>query len=448
MVHEALRTLLDALEVVRPAFTRPGFANLVVVFAGWVLTSGPHAVTQALVVTGVAGRRHHEAFHRFFSRGTWDPDEVGHLVFGWILRHLRDGAPVRVTLDDTLATKKGPHVFGIGSHIDAVRSTRRQKIFAFGHCWVVLAVLLPVPFSSRTFALPVLFRLYRTVKSCERAGHPHRKKTELARELLDVLATWIGTRRVEVATDSAYCNDTVTRGLPDNFVLFGAMRPDAVLTAPPPARSRKPGRPSRRGRPVAKPEVIAKDGRRPWLSCVVTLYGVRRTIRYKTVDAQWYRACGVRLLRIVVVEVDDGAIGMRVFFCTDATVLVPVILETYGGRWAIEVCFRELKQLLGFGDSSARKRAAVERTAPLVGLVYTTLVLWFAEGVHRTRVGLPPLRPWYRHKQGLCFADVLRAAQRALTPLDVLDPRRSLANLRKAHPRHTGPQESRLRRAA
>jgi DDE superfamily endonuclease len=192
MVHEALRTLIGALEVVRPAFTRPGFANLVVVFAGWALTSGPHAVTQALVTTQVAGRRHHEAFHRFFSRGTWDPDEVGRLLFGWLLRHLHDGAPVRVALDDTLATKKGPHVFGIGSHLDAVRSTRCQKLFAFGHCWVVLAVLLPVPFSARVFALPVLFRLYRTVKSCERAGHRHRKKTELARELLDVFAAWVG----------------------------------------------------------------------------------------------------------------------------------------------------------------------------------------------------------------------------------------------------------------
>lgn len=131
---------------------------------------------------------------------------------------------------------------------------------------------------------------------------------------------------------------------------------------------------------------------------------------------------GVRLLRIVIVQVDGGAIGMRVFFSTDATVTVPVILETYPGRWAIEVCFRDLKQLLGFGDSSARKRAAVERTAPSVGLVYTTLVLWFAEDIHRTRIAAPPLRPWYRHKQGLCFADVLRAAQRALMPLDVLDP--------------------------
>jgi len=449
MVHEALRTLLGALEVVRPAFTRPGFGNLVVVFAGWALTSGPHAVTQALVTTGVAGRRHHEAFHRFFSRGTWDPDEVGRLLFGWISSHVPKGAPIRVALDDTLATKKGPHVFGIGSHLDAVRSTRRQKIFAFGHCWVVLAVLLPVPFSSRSFALPVLFRLYRTVKSCERAGQPHRKKTELARDLLDVLAAWVGARRVEIAADSAYCNDTITRDLPANFVLFGAMRPDAVLTALPSASPRrKPGRPSRRGRSVAKPEVIAKDGRRPWLSCEATLYGVRRTVRYKTVDAQWYRACGVGLLRIVIVKVDDGAIGMRVFFSTDPTIDVPIILETYAGRWAIEVCFRELKQLLGFGDSSARKRAAVERTAPFVGLVYTTLVLWFAEGVHRTRIAAPPLRPWYRHKQGLCFADVLRAAQRALTPLDVLDPRRSLGNLRKPRRRPAQSRDSRLRHAA
>src|SRR6266508_1186854 len=71
VAYDCLRTLIAALEVLRPAFTRPGFNNLVVVFAGWVLTNGPHAVTQTLVATSVAGRRHHEAFHRFFSRGTW-----------------------------------------------------------------------------------------------------------------------------------------------------------------------------------------------------------------------------------------------------------------------------------------------------------------------------------------------------------------------------------------
>ena len=86
-----------------------------------------------------------------------------------ILKLAGPGA-VRIVIDDTLAPKKGPHVFGIGSHLDAVRSTKRQKVFCFGHCWVVLAVLVRVPFSSRTWALPVLFRLYRNTEECEKNG--------------------------------------------------------------------------------------------------------------------------------------------------------------------------------------------------------------------------------------------------------------------------------------
>lgn len=449
MAYDCLRTLISSLEALRPAFTRPGFDNLLVVFVGWVLTGGPHAVTQALVATGVAGRRHHEAFHRFFSRGTWDPDAVGRLLFASILRHVPEHAAIRLALDDTLAVKKGLSVFGIGTYKDPVRSSRRHVVLAFGHCWVVLAVLLPVPFSARTFALPVLFRLHRTAKDCARTGHPHRKKTELAREMLDVIASWSGSRRVEIAADGAYCNDTITRDLPPNLVLFGSMRTDAVLTAAPPKLLwRLCGRPLKRGHGMPKPHELANDVRRPWLTCQALLYGARRTIYFKTMDAQWYRACGTRLLRIVVVRVDQGTIGIRVFFCTDPTVSVPVLLETYAERWSIEVCFRELKQLLGFGDSSARKRAAVERVAPFVGFVYTSLVLWFAEGVHATPIATPPARPWYRHKRGLCFADALRAAQRTLAPLDVLDPRRSLANLRKSSRRAARPHETRAPRAA
>ena len=104
---------------------------------------------------------------------------------------------------------------------------------------MTLAVLVRVPFSTRVWALPVLFRLYRTHKDCERRGVPHRKKTDLARDMLEVLGSWVTDQRVELAADSAYCNDTVTRDLPERVVLFGAMRPDAVLTEPPavPTRS-------------------------------------------------------------------------------------------------------------------------------------------------------------------------------------------------------------------
>jgi len=449
MAEDLLRTLLDQVEAVRPALTRPGFGNMLVVFVGWVLTTGPHAVTQALVVTAVAGRRHHEAFHRFFSRGTWQPDEMGRILFLAVVRLLPRDAAIRVAVDDTLAPKKGPQVFGIGSHLDAVRSTRKFRVFCFGHCWVVLAVLVPVPFSIRVWAVPVLFRLYRNKKECAAKGHPYRKKTELAREMVDVLLGWVGSHRVELAADSACCNDTVTRDLPPSVVLLGAMRPDAVLTALPESTSgQRPGRPRRRGLLLPKPQQLANNDRQEWKTCQATLYGRRQRVRYKECCAQWYRACGTRLLRIVVVSVASGAVNLRVFFSTDATMTVAQILEGYAARWSIEVTFKNLKQLLGFADSSARKKQAVERTAPFVGMAFTILVVWFVECAHRSPLAAPPIRPWYSHKRGFSFADVLRTAQRVLAPLDVLASGRTHGDWHQILSHLPAPSARRLRPAA
>jgi hypothetical protein len=437
MPKPILASFLRVLEAFRIALTQPSFENFVIVACGWVLTHGVHAVTESLVMTGVAGERHHEAFHRFFSRGKWDPDVMGYWIFQRLVRFVGDG-PLQVVIDDTLAPKKGPHVFGIGTHVDAVRSTRKHRVFCFGHCWVVLSVLVRVPFSSRAWALPVLFRLYRNVKACPEAEYA--KKTQLARQLLDVLLRWVGDRRIELAADAAYCNDTVTRGLPNTVVLFGAMRPDAVLTEAPDAhRAGAAGRPRKRGRTLPKPQAIANDGRRPWKTATATLYGRKTEVRYKTVCAQWYRACGTGLLRIVIVATTEGKVPFRVFFCTDASVDVVRLLETYARRWGIEVFFREAKQLLGFADSSARKEAAVRRVAPFVGLLYTALVVWFLEGAHKSHLATPPVRPWYPHKRGFCFADILRAARRAMIGWNILDPANDSAYLRKTTGRARDP---------
>lgn len=431
-MSEALRTLLNEVEAIQPALTRPGFRNAWVVFAGWVLTMGTHAVTQALVLTDVARRVHHERFHRFFSRGAWEPDRVGRLLFQRIVaRLLGPDERIVVALDDTLAAKKGADVWGIGSHLDAVRSTKLLRVFCFGHVWVVLSVVASVPFSSRKWSLPVLFRLYRNKKDCERRGTPHRKKTELGREMVDLLVSWLGARKLDVVTDSAYCNNTLMGNLDKQRVtVIGAIRPDAVLTAlPTKAEQKKTGRRRVRGKLLPKPEEIFDDGRKPWLSSKLTLYGKVTIVHYKTIVAQWYRGAGIQLGRIVIVRVDEGAMRMRVFFCADAGRQVDDMLLTYSWRWSIEVCFKDLKQFLGFADSSARKKEAVERTAPFVGHIYTMLVLWFANGIWCTPTGAPPIRPWYTHRKHASFADILRAAQRTLATVDVLDPARDLDNL-------------------
>ncbi len=424
------RTLLATVEVLQPAFTRPGFRNAWVVFAGWVLTAGAHAVTQALVVTDVARRLHHERFHRFFSRGTWRADAVGRRLFGVLVARLAPAGRLCLALDDTLAPKKGPAVFGLGCHLDAVRSTKRCRVFCFGHVWVIVALVVRVPFAARQWAFPVLFRLYRTHRECQRTGARYRKKTELGRELIDLVAGWVPERPLDVVADSAYCNATLTRGLPARVTVIGALRPDAVLTARPTAAARPgPGRPRTRGQRLPKPAQVFDDLRWPWTTCELPLYRRPTRVHYKTLAAQWYRGAGARLGRVVVVRVEDGAIRLRTFFCTDAARTAPDLLLAYAGRWAIEVCFKDLKQQLGFADSSARKQAAVERTAPFVGYTYVVLVLWFADGIWQTALAAPPIRPWYTHKRHASFADVLRAAQRVLLPVDVLAPARGFDNL-------------------
>lgn len=447
MPHRGDATFVAWLEVWRTALRRRSFEKLAIVATGWVLTAGTHTVTGALVAAGIAGIRHHESFHRLFSRDLWSADELGRLLFLRMQRWLGDGV-VEVVLDDTLAPKKGPKVFGLGTHVDAVRSTRRFRAFAFGHVWVVLAVRVKLPFAKRIWALPLLFRLYRNERECARQGDRYWKKTELARQMLDVFATWTD-RPLRAIADLAYCCDTVQRDLPPRIVFVGTMRPDAVLTALPTAEERKQtGRRRKRGRLLPKPEELARDARVPWKRVKATLYGRTRSVETKEMVAQWYQACGVRLLRIVIVRMTTGHLPWRVFFSTDSNASVREVLETYAGRWAIEVAFRDLKQHLGFADSPARLRAAVERTAPFAGLVYSALALWCADVLPECPSALLPCRPWYRTKDTFSFEDVLRLARTDLASFEVFDPGPDSDNLRNAPPRAAHRPKRPDRRAA
>lgn len=175
MALDRIYQLLGTLQLFRTVLTKPGYANMIIIFAGWILDPG--AVTFALVSTSVSGQTHHEKFHRFFSRGTWNPDSMGRQVFLRLMKWLEPGTVIRIAVDDTLAQKTGENVFGIDSHLDAVRSTKKRRVFSFGHCWVVLSVLTRLPFTNRYWALPVMFRLYRNKKTC-RKKIAHTKKRQ------------------------------------------------------------------------------------------------------------------------------------------------------------------------------------------------------------------------------------------------------------------------------
>lgn len=399
---------------------------------GWILIPGHHAVTAALVITGMSQVRDHSAFHRFFSLARWRPDDIGRRLLMMILNLSPQNCPVPISIDDTLSNKKGQHIHGIGSHPDPVRSTKKRKVFAFGHVWVVLTVSVRIPPFSRIWALPVLLRFYRSKKSCAKKKREYKKKTELAREMLAIFAQWVSDRRIELAADSAYCNSTVTKGIAKNIKLFGSMRPDAALTALPVAQDRKGhkgGRRPARGRRLPSPEKAYKDATYGWHVVDALLYNRKQQVMCQNFTAQWYRACGKDLLHIVITKTGGGDIPFRVFFCTDQEVSVAYLLERYASRWSIEVTFFDMKQFLGFADSQAWSRLAVERTAPFVAYLYTIIIIWYATSVPGTQLAFFPVRPWYRHKKAPSFADMLGAAQRAALQSGVFDPASNSNNL-------------------
>ncbi|MCA9710535.1 MAG: transposase [Myxococcales bacterium] len=198
------------------------------------------------MATQVAARRHHDTLYRFFSRGSWRVDELGFLLMVKILRYcVGPDAVVELVVDDTLSHHKGPKIFGLGTHRDPVRSTARHRIFAFCQSWVVVSVVVRFSFSTRPWALPVLFRLYRNKKDCPTSSY--KKKTELASEMLCLLARWFPLRRFRVAADEGYSNATVAKAMPESMNLVWMMRPNAALTAMPKrSRRRKAGRPAPR----------------------------------------------------------------------------------------------------------------------------------------------------------------------------------------------------------
>jgi hypothetical protein len=141
----------------------------------------------------------------------------------------------------------------------------------------------------------------------------------------------------------------------------------------------------------------------------LTLYGRRVSPQGFTLTALWYGALRDQPVRIVVVRDPSGKRRDEAFFCTDLTVDAAFILTHYARRWTLEVAFHDQKQFLGFADSQQQTARAVTRAAPLAGLVYALVLLWYAGQVQQgTARGWLP-RPWYRRKTAPSFLDMLTA---------------------------------------
>lgn len=389
--------------------TAPTLKNFMLLASGFIL-SPRRRVTDALVSSGIAGKRHHAAFHRVFSAAQWSLDEMGMIVFYLAIDLLGHAEKIFLAIDDTLARKRGLKVYGVGMHHDPLLSSRKTKLVNWGHSWVVMGVLVRVPFrKDHIFCLPILFRLYRSKKTVERDGGVYKTRPELAVEMLDLACGWLAQRRYHLIADSAYCGKSVLKHLPQNCDMTGRAHLDAGLYDFPPKTPSR-GRPRVRGKKLCSPrKMIARCKTR---RMTVTVYGRREKVEVAERVCLWYRTAGKQALRIVAVRPLDSGRKEQAFFCTDLTITVESILAQYGMRWAIEVAFQDTKGWLGFEEPQGWSKRAVCRTAPVLMLLYSLILIWFAKKKEHNIDVLE--RPWYTQKKELCFADIFRALRREI----------------------------------
>ena len=414
MERYALRAILVTFGDV---FSQPLFQNFVVLLEGWIV-SGMRAMTSAALTAHGGFPKHYVTYYRFFSEGAWCPDALGTALLKLVLG-LAPPGPLVVVVDDTLARKSGKNIWGANLHHDPL--SWLSNALAFGHNWVVLAIVIRVPLVERAVAVPVFWRLYRSKKARrgktvrgkrERkttgntTNKDHRTRPELAVELLHVLREALGDGPVmHLVGDSAYGGKSITRHLPARTVCISRLPMNAALYAMPPAPRRgQNGRPRKKGKRLPSPEKMAALAK-GWRKTTVRLYGKDVCVQYKTRVVLWYNSAKTAPLRIVVVRDPKGHRKDDAFFSTDPEMSVETILETYAQRWSIEVAFRDSKQQLGFERSQARTRKAVERTGPFAFVAYTITIAWFCRVGYRH---YPTLRimPWYLHKRGPSFADM------------------------------------------
>ncbi|HMB06150.1 MAG TPA: transposase [Isosphaeraceae bacterium] len=408
---EPVRSIFDPLA---PAFTRPTHHRFLLLALAAILTVGRHTVANLLRCLGALAPGHPSSYHRVFSRDRWSSWALARRFAQRVLARFVPRGPIALAGDDTVEEHPGAHVYGKGCHRDPVRSTASFTAYRWGHKWVVLAVLVRVPFATRRWALPLVVALYRPEDEDRKQGRRHKTPPQLVRQMLRVLMRWFPERTFVATGDGNYATHELAElaaRYPQRLTFVSKFYPDANPVAPPPEYSGL-GRPRVKGGDLPDPAAVVREApTRPSLE-VAWYGGGRRRVEVVTGTGLWYK--GGRLLvpvRWVFVHDLTGTHRDEYFFTTAVAMTPTAVIETYTGRWNIETTFQEMRSYVGLETTRGWSRNTVLRVAPCLFGLYTVVAWLYAElpaRWARVRVIAWP------GKHDVTFSDAITAVRRWL----------------------------------
>jgi len=225
--------IIQVLSVFGAAFTVPTFAKALTLLNGTILAPGRRTVTAALRMVGLGDDKHFTNYHRVLNRDHWSPMVLSKLLLGLIIQvFLAEGLPLVLLVDDTLERREGKKIRYKSRFHDAVLSTAAKVVTSMGLRWICMAILVPVPWSKRSWALPFMVSLTLAPRTSEKLHKPHRTLVDWAVFMIERVRRWQPGNEIILVGDGGYAAVVLVQRcqrLKRPVCFISRLRLDAVL---------------------------------------------------------------------------------------------------------------------------------------------------------------------------------------------------------------------------
>src|SRR5947209_2077748 len=226
-----------------PLFTEPSWCRAQALLCGVLLAPANHTLTAALRALGLAGEPGFQNYHRLLNRARWSARQAAQVLLKLLVEAFVPSGPVILGLDDTIERRRGRKLTARAIYYDAARSSKACFQKTSGLRWMCVALLVPVGWAARVWALPFLTALCPSERYAPyvRRGRRHKPLVERARGLLGQVRRWLPERALLVVADSSYAALELLAWCTRQarpITVITRLRLDAALYAPAPMRRR------------------------------------------------------------------------------------------------------------------------------------------------------------------------------------------------------------------
>ena len=353
-----------------------------VLVVGAILAPGKRTVSSVLTVVGLSQEKQYQRYHRVLNRAQWSSLQVSKILLGLLVAAFvaADGTIV-LGADETLERRKGKQIKEKGVFRDAVRSSRKYTVKAFGLRWVSMMVLVTVPWSSRVWALPFLTVLAPSEKTNIANGKRHKTSIAWVMQMISQVRRWLPDRQLVLVVDGGLIalklgHRCLSYAHP--VTLVARFRLDAQLYDWPEEQPKgKPGPKPQKGKRQPSLKQRLEDPNTVWRTITIRWYGgIVRRLEITSGTALWYTPGEKPLpIRWVLVRDPLGKLEDAAFLCTDLEATPEPILHWYVMRWNAEVTFEDARAHLGLETQRQWSDLAIARTTPALLGLYSLVAL-------------------------------------------------------------------------